>query len=99
MIRILSKIKIIILVGITAFIVIGSFNLSRSITQIDFIKNIDKEKLDILVKNNEELQIDKKNIQEKLNQEIEDELENKPEEEYVKNRNNNEAKISLEYFF
>lgn len=97
MIRAFSKIKIIILVGLTAFIVIGSLNLSRSITQTKLIKNIDKAKLGIMVKNNElkELQIDKKNIQAKSNQEIEGEPENKLEEEYITNRNGNEKSSSM----
>jgi hypothetical protein len=92
MIRAFTIIKIIILVGLTAFIVIGLLNLSRSITQTKLIKNIDNAKLGIMEKNNElqELQTDKKKLQEKSNQEIEDEPENNLEEEYITNRNGNE---------
>lgn len=80
------------LVGLTAFIVIGSLNLSRSISQTKLIKNFNKAESGIIVKNNEskELQIDKENIQAKSNQEIEDEPENKPDEEYIADRNSNE---------
>lgn len=49
----LGKIKVIILVGLTVFIVLGSFNLARIMTQTKRIKNIDKDKIGMMEKVNE----------------------------------------------